>query len=137
MTATDTTESTMQVGQQLVDLCRAGRNREAIEQLYADDAVSIEAMAGPQGRETRGKQALLAGSDWFQAAFDIHDSTVQGPYPMDDKFICRMTIDCTGKEGPMAGKRMQMEEGCLYTVKNGKIIRSEFFYNPGKEDCGM
>ena len=139
MTTTDTTASTMQIGQRLVDLCREGRNRQAIEELYADDAVSIEPMAGPNGsRETRGKEALLAASDWFFNACEIHDATIQGPYPMDDKFICRMTIDLTGRESsPFAGQRMQMEEGCLYTVRSGRIVKSEFFYNPDKGgDCG-
>lgn len=33
----------------------------------------------------------------------------------------------------MAGRRMQMEEVCLYTIKEGKIVREEFFY--GMPDC--
>ena len=33
--------------------------------------------------------------------------------------------------GPMAGKRMQAEEAGLYTVKNGKIVQEEFFYDMG------
>ncbi len=31
----------------------------------------------------------------------------------------------------MAGKRMTIEESALYTVKDGKIVREEFFYNMG------
>lgn len=42
-------------------------------------------------------------------------------------------MDITPREGPMAGKRLTMEEVCLYYVENGRITREEFFY--GGEDC--
>jgi len=131
-TMTSSAASTMAIGQKLVDMCREGKNRQVIEELYSDDHIAIEAMAGgPKGRATSGKEDLLAGNDWFFNAFEIHDSSVDGPYPCDDKFICFMSIDLTGKEGPMAGQRTQMKEACLYTVQDGKIVRSEFFYPPG------
>ncbi len=126
------TATANEVGKRLVELCKQGQNRKAIEELYADDAVSIEAMAaGPKGRETKGKKDLLAGSDWFFEAHEIHAGEIDGPYPCDDKFICFMSIDLTARQGPMAGQRMQMKEACHYTVKNGKITRSEFYYDPG------
>ena len=32
----------------------------------------------------------------------------------------------------MAGKRMQFEEAALYTVRDGKVVQEEFFYDmPG------
>jgi ketosteroid isomerase-like protein len=31
----------------------------------------------------------------------------------------------------MAGKRFPMEEGALYTVKDGRITEEEFFYSMG------
>ena len=34
--------STQEVALKLVDLCRQGRNMEAIQQLYADDVVSTD-----------------------------------------------------------------------------------------------
>lgn len=125
---------TMAVGKRLVQLCREGQNRRAIEELYADDAVSHEAMeGGPKGRVTKGKADLLAGSDWFFSAHEIHGGNIDGPYPHDDEFICFMTLDCTAKEGPMAGMRMEMKEAARYRVQNGKIVESKFYY--GYEPC--
>ena len=122
--------TTFEVGKRLVELCLEGKNRQAIEELYADDAVSIEAMeGGPQGREIRGKDAILAGADWFNNANEIHGGTVEGPHPCDDQFICFMSIDLTPKEGPGAGHRMQMSEACLYTVRDGKISEARYFYH--------
>ena len=31
----------------------------------------------------------------------------------------------------MAGKRMNLDEAALYTVKDGKIVQEEFFYHMG------
>ena len=53
--------NTMQIGRQLVDLCRQGKNTEALTTLFADDAVSIEAVAPPGGQqEVKGVAAIKA-----------------------------------------------------------------------------
>ena len=123
--------STLEVGKQLVELCRAGENRQAIEELYADDAVAVEPVEGPDGRGriTEGKAALLESNDWFFGMIEMHGGEVDGPYPHDDRFICFMSIDMTMKEGPTAGQRMQMKEACHYTVRDGEIARVEFYFD--------
>ncbi len=126
---TTTAADTMTVAKRLVELVAQGENRKAIEELYADDAIAYEAMEGPNGRELKGKDALLGYNDWFFNTMEVHDASIDGPYPNDDKFVCFMSIDLTAKEGPMAGNRMEMKEAALYTVKDGKITRSDFFYN--------
>lgn len=122
--------SAMELGTRLVDLCRAGKNRQAIEELYSDDHVAREAaqMPGMDGREIKGKAAVLRSNDEFFASTEIHGGSVDGPYPHDDSFIVFMSIDCTPKAGPMKGQRMDMKEACHYQVKNGKITRSTFYY---------
>ena len=122
---------TLTVADQLVEMCRAGRFKEAVRELYADDAVQIEAMEMPGGdspRETHGKDALLKSHDKFDSDVEVHSCEVGVPYPHDDRFICSMTLDSTYKTGPQAGQRSKMTEMCLYTVKDGKISRAEFFY---------
>ena len=45
----------LEVGKKLVDLCKQGKNEEAIEALYSPDVVSVEAGAPPgQSPETKG-----------------------------------------------------------------------------------
>lgn len=56
---------------------------------------------------------------------------MEGPYPHGDRFIAHFKMEVTAKNGPMAGKRMVMDEAALYTVKDGKIIHEEFFYAMG------
>lgn len=122
--------TTMEVGARLVDLCHAGKWRDAVEELYADDAVHVEALAHPgaESRELPGKAAILAMDEEWSKSMTVHGQSCAGPYPHDDRFIVFMTIDVTHTAGPMAGNRSEMREACLYTVSGGKIIRAEFFY---------
>lgn len=124
--------STMEVGKKLVDMCKAGDFCGAIEALYAPNIVSIEAVSFP-GKPARheGIEAARRKNKEWTETMETHSSEIEGPYPNGDRFVVIMKMDVTAKAGPMAGKRMQMNEACLYTVKDGKITQEEFFYNMG------
>jgi hypothetical protein len=118
--------STMEVATKLVNLCRQGKDLEAQQTLYAPDAVSVEAMDMPgTGREIKGLAAMKAKLEWWYANHEIHSASVTGPWPNGDHFIVGFKMDITDKP---TGNRMQMEEAALYTVKDDKIVREEFFY---------
>jgi len=123
----DTTE---QVGKKLVELCSAHKNLEALDTLFTKDAVSLEAMSGPDmPAEMKGLEAIRGKNEWWVNNHEIHGSSVKGPFPNGDRFEAIFNYDVTPKAGPGAGKRMQMEEVALYTVQAGKITREEFFYS--------
>lgn len=118
--------TTIEVGKKLVELCKQGKNHEAMETLYAPDIVSVEAREMPgQGAETRGREAVFAKSKWWTDNHTVHSASCDGPWPHGDRFIVRFTYDITNKP---SGKRFQMDETALFTVSNGKIVREEFFY---------
>ncbi|MEO5845037.1 MAG: nuclear transport factor 2 family protein [Caldimonas sp.] len=120
------TDKTTEVANKYVTLCRAGKNEEALETLYADDAVSVEAMAMPEmPQEARGIAAIRAKGEWWSNNHEIHSASVWGPWPNGDRFIVGFRFDVTNKR---SGKRMQMEEAALFTLRDGKIVREEFFY---------
>lgn len=54
---------------------------------------------------------------------------IRGPFPHGDRFIVYFSFDVTPKDGPMQGKRFQMDEAGLYTVVDGNIVKEEFFYH--------
>ncbi len=124
---------TLTVGKKLADLCNQGKNLDAINALYDKDIVSVEAMQGTPDmpRTMKGKDAILGKNQWWLENHEVHSGSTTGPFPHGDRFILMMNYDVTPKCGPMAGKRMQMQEAGLYTVKNGKITREEFFYHMG------
>jgi hypothetical protein len=123
------TKATHEVGRKLVDLCRKGRNVEAVNTLYSPDVVSIE-VRGDEHMPARmqGIDAIRGKNQWWIDNHTIHSAAADGPYPHGDRFIVRFNYDVTAKAGPMAGKRMKLEEAGLYTVRSGKVVQEEFFY---------
>lgn len=124
--------NTMEVGKKLVELCRQGKSMEAIQTLYAPNIVSIEAMAGPSmPARMEGLAAIKGKAEWWEKNHEVHSGQADGPWPHGDRFIVHFKYDVTAKAGPMAGKRMLLDEAALYTVKDGKVVQEEFFYHMG------
>ena len=118
--------STIEVAKRYVELVKEQKNEEALEELFAKDAVSVEAAAQPgQERTKNGVDAIRAKGEWWIQNHTVHSAQVDGPYPHDDRFAVRFTYDITFKP---ANKRFIMNEIGLFTVKDGKITKEEFFY---------
>jgi hypothetical protein len=117
--------NTFEVGTQLVQLCREGKNDRAIDTLYAKDITSVEAFAPNGDREAHGIDAIKAKGKWWMENHTVHSAVIEGPFPLDDKFAVFFKYDVTQK---MSGNRFNMEEVGIYYVKNGKIVREEFCY---------
>lgn len=118
---------TQTIGDKLVALCQQGENLEAIETLYSPDIESVEAMGAPgMDRVMKGIDAVRGKNQWWLENHEVHGSEAIGPLINEDRFAVIFKIDVTPKH---TGKRMQMEEVGLYTVKNNKIIKEEFFYS--------
>ena len=118
--------TTLEVGKKLVEMCSKGESIQAIETLYSQDVVSVEAMSNPQmPAEMRGLQAVLGKSKWWMDNNTVHSASCEGPYPHGDRFIVRFKYDITDKN---TNKRHQMDEMGLYTVHGGKVVHEEFFY---------
>lgn len=117
-----------EIAEKLVSHCRNGTEAEGLNTLYAEDCVSVEAavMPGSDSREANGLDAIRGKHAWWDNAVEVHAFTADGPYPHgDDKFAVIFEADTTMKD---TGQRMQMKEVGVYHVKEGKIVREEFFY---------
>jgi ketosteroid isomerase-like protein len=124
--------NTFQIGSKLVDFCSQGKDLEAIETLDSANIVSVEAVANPNfAQRIEGIEAVRGKAQWWFQNHDIHGAQVTGPFPHGDRFIVFFKYDITPKDGPMKGQRVQMDEAALYTVKDGKIVKEEFFYQMG------
>jgi len=122
--------TTQEIATQLVALCRAGRNIEAVDALLSDNVVSVEARGDEtMPAEMAGRDTIRGKNEWWVNNHKIHNASVKGPYPNGDRFAVIFNFDVTPVTGPMAGQRMRMEEVALYTVADGKITREEFFYD--------
>ena len=124
--------NTFEVGKTLVDLCSQGKDFEAIGTLDSPNIVSVEAVANPSfPQRIEGIEAVRGKAQWWIQNNEVHSAQVRGPFPHGDRFIVFFKYDITPKDGPMKGKRMQMDEAALYTVSDGKIVKEEFFYQMG------
>jgi ketosteroid isomerase-like protein len=120
---------TLTVGKKLVELCKQGKIKEALDTLYSDKIVSVEAASGPEmPARMEGIDAIRGKSTWWEENHEVHKAEAEGPFPHGDRFIVRFKYDVTAKAGPMAGKRFTLDEAALYTVKDGKVTQEEFFY---------
>ncbi|TMM54925.1 nuclear transport factor 2 family protein [Sulfitobacter sabulilitoris] len=116
-----------QIADALVEGCREGRAKENLDHLYAPDAVSVEAqdMQG-QGRETKGLEAIKGKHDWWDSAMEVTGSSVSDPMLHgDDRFAIIFEAQGTEKA---SGRAFDMKEVGVYHVRDGKIVREEFFY---------
>lgn len=117
--------TTQEVATKLVDLCRKGDFPTVYQELYSPDCVSIEPKGAPM-ELCEGMEAIAAkGKAWNETMEEFHGSTIGEPVVAEDHFSMTMTMDATFK----GVGREQMNELCVYEVKDGKIVKEQFFYN--------
>lgn len=114
-----------QVAARLADYCRNEQFTQALEELYADHAVSIEPFEFPGfDKETKGLKSMIEKDKKFSAMVESrHGSTVSEPLVAGNAFCFVLTMDMK-----MKGRdREKLTELCVYTVANGKIVSEQFF----------
>jgi ketosteroid isomerase-like protein len=127
MAATATSTDTAIVARELVALCSAGRNFDAIDRFYSPDIVSVEASGNEEmPAELHGIDAIRGKNQWWAENNEIHSAKVTGPFIGDGQFAVKYDYETTFKP---SGQRMEMTEMALYDVADGKIVREQFFYN--------
>jgi hypothetical protein len=123
--------SALEIGQRLVRLCKDGKFEEAVESLYGDNIVSIEAQdMGDKPARMEGIEAIRGKNEWWINNHETHSMAVAGPYcgHRQDQFAVEFQLDVTNKP---SGERSQMREVALYTVDGDKIVQEEFLYLMG------
>jgi ketosteroid isomerase-like protein len=117
--------SVQTVGRKFAELCRAGKNFDVMRTMYAPNIVSVEG----DGKETAGQAPVIKKSEDWVSDKAFNGETVAGPFfnsANPDQFVVYFTLDVTPKA---TGKRITLEEVAVYTVKDDKITREQFFYD--------
>ena len=118
--------TTQEVATRLVELCRANKMQQAIEELYHPDIVSVEPEGSPFGT-MKGLAAIAEKGKQYEAMIErTNSSSVSDPIVADNFFSCNMLTNVNMKGVPVP---IDMDEICVYTVNDGKVVKEEFFYS--------
>jgi SnoaL-like domain len=116
--------NTEEVAKKVVALVRKQAWHEALDTLYDDNVVSIEATAP----DTEGKKAVRGKVDWWLDTFEVHSFDAGAPFVAKDRFVVQYDAEVSDKK---TKERRKLSEVGVYTVKNGKIVREEFLPRVG------
>ena len=112
------------IASRLVALCRQGKYEEAQTELYSNDAESLEPREVPGMESVKGLDGIKKKGERFNQMLEaVHGGSVSDPVIAGNKFAVALVIDATMK----GMGRQNMEEICVYTVKDGKIVKEQFF----------
>ena len=120
--------STMELAQAIKQCVQKNEPKTAYTQYFAADMVTVESMAGPDGkRDMDGLEAALAKGEMWDQMMETHSIEVSEPLVAENHFVLKFCFDVTNRQ---SGNRAKLEELGIYTVKDGKVVREEFFYTP-------
>lgn len=124
MTA-EKTMTTQEVANRMNELFKENKWEQAQDELYADDCDSIEP-AHARGLQTvKGKDAIKKKGDLFQSMIEeMHGGWVSDLLVGGNYITCAMGLDVTMK----GMGRIKMDEVCVYEVRDGKVVKEQFFY---------
>lgn len=110
------------IAARLVELCREKKFVEAYRELYSEDSESIDPMYMDMP-PSKGLINLIEREKQFLSKANIHKIEISEPLITDCYFAVTIRMDFTMDDKG----RKDTKELCVYHVKNGKIIRQQFF----------
>ncbi|HRH61566.1 MAG TPA: nuclear transport factor 2 family protein [Chitinophagaceae bacterium] len=117
--------TTQEVANRMAELFKENKWMEAQDELYAENAVSIEPPHSQGLQTVEGLAAIKKkGEDFGNMVEEMHSGWVSELLVGGNYITCAMGMDVTMK----GMGRMNMNEVCVYEVKDGKVVKEQFFY---------
>jgi ketosteroid isomerase-like protein len=125
MSTMDAVMTTTNVANRFNELAQTGQWDQIQAELFADNAVSIEPENSPGLKTVQGIEAIKQkGKQFGEMVEEMHGGYSNAPQVAGNHFAVVMGMDVT-----MKGQgRMKMDEIAVYEVKDGKIVKEQFFY---------
>ena len=125
MSTLDAVMTTQEVANRMNELFKEFKWNQVQEELFSEDAVSVEPPGSPGLQTAVGLTAIKKkGEDFEKMVEEFHGGWVSEPLVGGNHISFAMSIDATYK----GMGRQKMEEIAVYEVKNGKIVKEQFFY---------
>ena len=117
--------TTQEIAHRLKELCTEHKYMEAQQELYSDDAISIEPVHAQGLQSVTGREQIIEKGKQFQQMIEeVHGGSVSEPLVAGNFISLSVVIDVTMK----GMGRQLMEEIAVYEVKDGKVVKEQFFY---------
>lgn len=116
--------TTQEIATKLEEYCTKGEFETAYKELYSPNCQSIEVKGAPMEVCNGLEEMAAKGKAWNESMEAFHASSVGKPIVAGNHFSMAMMIDATFK----GRGREKLDEICVYEVKDGKIVKEQFFY---------
>jgi hypothetical protein len=125
MTTTEAVMTTQEVANRMNELFKENKWDQAQDELFSEDCESIEPPHAQGMQSVKGIAAIKQkGKDFNAMVEEMHDGWCSEPLVGGNYISFAMGMDVTMK----GMGRMKMEEICVYEVKDGKIVKEQFFF---------
>ena len=115
--------TTSEVANRLYNLCNEGDFTTCYQELYSPQCQSIEA----DGTVCNGLEEMAEkGKQWNAGIEEFHGSSIGQPVISGNYFSLPMSMQIKFKGAPAV---TNFEEICVYQVKDGKVVKEQFFYD--------
>jgi len=117
--------TTQEIAARYHELAQQEKWFEIQDELFADDARSIDPPHSPYFGYAEGKAAVRKkGEDFVKKVEAFHGAHTSEPLVAGDHFAVGRMVDITVQPHG----RVQINEIMLYEVKDGQIVLEQFFY---------
>jgi hypothetical protein len=114
-----------EVASRMNELFKENKWQQVQEELYSDDCESIEPAHAPGLQTVKGKEAIKQKGIMFQNMIEeVHGGWSSDVLVAGNYLTCAMGMECTMK----GMGRIKMDEVCVYEVKDGKVVKEQFFF---------
>jgi len=125
MTTQEAVMTTQEVANRFHELAQKGDFNGIQNELYSEDAVSIEPPKAMGMQSVEGLAAIKKkGEEFNNMVEEMHGGYSSEPVVAGNHFTVAMGMDCTMK----GMGRQKMDEIAVYEVKDGKIVKEHFFF---------
>lgn len=125
MSTQEAVMTTQDVANRLHELFNEGKWSEAQDELFSDDAESIEPPQAQGMQSVKGLDAIKKkGEGWSKMVESVNGGWTSEPVVAGNFISVAMGTDVTMKDG----NQMKMDEIVVYQVRDGKIVKEQFFY---------
>src|SRR6188474_3166050 len=125
MSTLEAVMTTQEVANRFQELAKENQWDKIQEELFADNAASIEPPGSPGLQSVQGLDAIKEkGRKFGEMVEEMHGGYTSAPIVGGRYFSVAMGMDCTMK----GMGRQKMDEIAVYEVKDGKIVKEQFFY---------